>query len=869
MLRHAEMNLQVEEIFHEIADLSAEERAYYFERHGVEGATREEVEALLTFDLGSSASLARAVGHAAQNAIDRFEQAEPKGLRCGPYCLGDRLGRGGMGTVYLAERVDGEVKHRVAVKLLRPGADDPLLRERFLAERQILATLSHRNIARLFDAGHREDGQPYLAMEYIEGKAIDTYAAGLDMRNKIRLFLKVCAAAGYLHRNLVVHRDLKPANILVTAEGEPKLLDFGIAKMLDLTADCTVTCMRMLTPEYASPEQVAGGAVSTATDIYSLGAVLYKLVTGSSPHRFEDDSAEAIALAISKGASTPPSKLAPASKGDLETILLKALRREAQERYATVEQFAEDLESYLEARPIRARKGDAWYRARKFVRRYWLPIAAATLAAGGLAGGALVANHQRGIAQRRFGQVRQLANVFLFDFERSIRDVPGTLDARALVASTGQRYLKQLAAESQYDPALQREIGDGYERLAEIQDSLQSGGGKSPGVTDSLRAALEIHRRLGDDRSSIGTLRRKYIELASLTGYRYQDEHNAREATRWANEAMRLGEEWIRTEPRNPNALVAAAAAFMRGSTTQEVGGQTAAALGSLEKAAAWGESAIAVAPADATTRIIATDAQRIYSELLESVKRYSDALVHGERALRLIEPLCAQRSGDPVLRLKLEAANSAAGMAEHHLGEHDPKHLERALPYLRRSYELADEAMQEDPRNLRNKSLFVAYCSRYCSLLVTTARFEDAAKLYSKAAGVTRELVVLDPNNRRSWYLLGTIQLNLGWMYFKSRQYKRAREAFLAADQGFMHGLAMDPADTVMLECRAGQFEGLARTAWILRDSYEARRQMARCLGVMREMIRRDASVKTYIFDYAGKLQFARQIGLPTTDLD
>ena len=183
---------------------------------------------------------------------------EPKDLPCGPYRLGDLLGRGGMGTVYLAERVDGEVAQRVAVKLLRPGADDPELRQRFLAERQILATLSHPNIARLLDAGHREDGQPYLVMEYVEGKAIDVYTAGLGIRQKITLFLKVCAAVGYLHRNLVVHRDLKPANILVTDEGEPKLLDFGIAKMLDLTTDSTVTGMRMLTPDYASPEQVAG-----------------------------------------------------------------------------------------------------------------------------------------------------------------------------------------------------------------------------------------------------------------------------------------------------------------------------------------------------------------------------------------------------------------------------------------------------------------------------------------------------------------------------------------------------------------------------------------------------------------------------------
>jgi serine/threonine protein kinase len=371
-----EMRNRVEEIFHEVADLSAEARARYFTQQGIDTKTRIEVEALVLFDADSSTSLERDIEQVAQRALARFE---PKGLLSGRYLLGEFLGRGGMGTVYLAERVDGEVAQRVAVKFLRPGADDPQLRQRFLAERQILASLSHPNIARLLDAGHREDGQPYLVMEYVAGQAIDVYTSGLGIRPKIDLFLKVCSAVGYLHRNLVVHRDLKPANILVTREREPKLLDFGIAKMLDLTTDSTVTAMRMLTPDFASPEQVDGGLVSTATDIYSMGAVLYKLLTGRSPHQFGGDSAGAIALAISSGSITPPARLAPALKGDLEFIVLKALRREPQERYATIEQLAEDLENYLESRPIRARKGDAWYRTRKLLRRYWLPVAATVL----------------------------------------------------------------------------------------------------------------------------------------------------------------------------------------------------------------------------------------------------------------------------------------------------------------------------------------------------------------------------------------------------------------------------------------------------------------------------------------------------------
>ena len=442
-----------------------EARAGYFDKHGVDGMTRSEVEALMAFDVRSTDSFETEIGDVARRALERLE---PRDMHCGPYRLGDLLGRGGMGAVYLAERVDGEVVQQVAVKLLRPGANSRELRQAFLAERQILATLSHPNIARLFDAGHCEDGQPYLVMEYVEGKPIDVYTAGLDQRRKITLFLKACAAVGYLHRNLVVHRDLKPANILVTAEGEAKLLDFGIAKMLDLTTDSTATNMRMLTPDYASPEQVTGGAMSTATDVYSLGAVLYKLLTGVSPHQFESNSPGAVALAVSTGKITPPSKLAPGVKSDLEMVLMKALRTEPLERYATIEQFSDDLENYLEARPIRARKGDAWYRTRKFLHRHWLPVAAGVLAVAGLAGGAIVANNQRTIAQQRFVQVRQLSNK-LFDIDVEVRRIPGSTKARQLIVDTSLEYLRRLSGDVQGDPELTLEIGNAYMRVARVQ----------------------------------------------------------------------------------------------------------------------------------------------------------------------------------------------------------------------------------------------------------------------------------------------------------------------------------------------------------------------------------------------------------------
>jgi len=531
------MRIDVDELFHEVADLSAEARAQYFREHGIGTATRQEIEALLKFDSGVSDSLDTDITQVAEFALRRLESQDKL---CGPYKVGELLGRGGMGSVYLAERIDGEVTHQAAVKLLRPGADDPQIRQRFLAERQILASLSHPNIATLLDAGHREDGQPYLVMEYVEGKPIDLYTANLGTRQKIGLFVKVCAAVSYLHRNLIVHRDLKPANILVTDQGEPKLLDFGIAKMLDLSTDLTQTSMRMLTPDYASPEQVTGSPITTASDIYSLGAVLYKLLTGSSPHESEGDSVGVIVAAIFSGRIKPPSSLVPALRGDLESIIMKALRPEPQERYATVEQFAEDLDNFLESRPIRPRKGDAWYRTRKLLRRHWLPAAAAALAIGGLAGGVLVANHQRSIAQRRFVQVRQLSNK-LFDIDTEVRQLTGSTKTRQLIVDASLDYLQRLSADAEGDPQLAVELGNAYMRVARVQGvPISQNLGQMGKADQNLRIAEQFLRSAlaADPKNRIALLRSAQVAhdrmlLARFGGASEDALKFARESAAW------------------------------------------------------------------------------------------------------------------------------------------------------------------------------------------------------------------------------------------------------------------------------------------------------------------------------------------------
>lgn len=250
----------------------------YLANHPAEADTLREVMELLAHDGVSSESLSPSIAGAARAILE----IDGVGARCGPFRLVSVIARGGMGVVYSAERVDGEIHQRAAVKLLHPGWTDAQ-RERFLQEREILAALSHANIAHLLDAGHLNDGQPYLAMEYVDGKPIDQHCQALTTPQKIELFLKVCGAVGYLHRNHLVHRDLKPSNILVTTDGEPKLLDFGISKVLDVAGDRTATALRMLTPRYASPEQASGQPVGRASDIYSLGAVLHTIVTGAPP----------------------------------------------------------------------------------------------------------------------------------------------------------------------------------------------------------------------------------------------------------------------------------------------------------------------------------------------------------------------------------------------------------------------------------------------------------------------------------------------------------------------------------------------------------------------------------------------------------
>ena len=444
-------SIAVRRLFEIAVALPEPERRRVLDDPTVPADVRADVESLLAFDAAPDLSLTSAISNAAVNLIEDRDAA-PAG-EWGPYRKIRLIGTGGMSAVYLAERADGEVQQRAAVKVLS-GAGRRASIERFLQERQLLANMNHPGIARLLDAGRTIAGEPYLVMELVEGVPIDEYAATIDVRDRFELFLRVCDAVSYAHRHLVIHRDIKPSNILVDASGQPKLLDFGIAKLLDAPGDLTNTVDRWLTPNYASPEQRRGEADTTATDVYSLGAVLHTILTGAPPRDTDADATGPLAAA-----GVP---------GDAGYILRKALRAEPAERYASVDALANDIRALLEWRPVQARADDRWYRARRWLRRHRTAAALVAVIAIALSVGFFAVNRERAAAERRFQQVRQLANQVLA-LDAAVADVAGATKARQGIVAISKEYLEALEGDAGNDPALSFELGTAYVRLARAQ----------------------------------------------------------------------------------------------------------------------------------------------------------------------------------------------------------------------------------------------------------------------------------------------------------------------------------------------------------------------------------------------------------------
>jgi tetratricopeptide (TPR) repeat protein len=484
---------------------------------------RRELLAALAADGGGG--FTAVVGRAAAAAADPDPDVAWTGRRIGPYRIVRPLGRGGMGAVYLAVRDDAEFHKQVAIKTLKFELEGGAAVGRFRNERQILAHLEHPNIARLLDGGTTEQGTPYIVLEYVEGLEIAEWCEQrrCSVDDRLRLFCLVCDAVQYSHQHLIVHRDLKPGNILVTADGVPKLLDFGIAKLLDAGALVGLrtidTSGPMMTPDYVSPEQVRGEPVSTATDVYSLGAVLYELLTSARPHAFQSYDPFEIARVVCETDIRPPSERGHRyARGDLDTIVLKAMHRDPSRRYSSVTAFADDIRRYQSGLPVAARPDTRRYRAAKFVRRHRLGVAATTAVVLSLAIGIAFAVHEAQVAQRRFAQVRELANTFLFQLYDQVTPLPGSTAVRASIVETARRYLDGLSQDAGTDPGLIRELAQAYQRLGDVQGTDQASLGQLDDARSSYRKALEMYQRLpARDRSS-PVVRRGMADVLHASG---------------------------------------------------------------------------------------------------------------------------------------------------------------------------------------------------------------------------------------------------------------------------------------------------------------------------------------------------------------
>jgi serine/threonine protein kinase len=704
---------------------------------------------------------------------DTFRRAPTLvGQRIGAYAIVSLLGEGGMGGVWLAERSDGELQQRVAIKFLSAAAHRPGWVERFLRERQLLAALNHQSIVRLLDAGRTEEGLLYLVMEYVEGQSIDRYAADIPVRDRLTLFLHVCDAVAHAHRRLVIHRDLKPSNILVDHAGQPKLLDFGIGKLVDETADSTVTVERVLTPGYASPEQLRGRAHTTSTDIYSLGAVLYKLLTGRSPNEVR-----ATPNSVDRHGPTrdlpPATRLNPDVPADIDYVLRRALREEPEERYMSVEALAGDVRAVLESRPVDARAGDAWYRARKFVLRRWLPIATAALLLLSFGVGLYTTSRERATALRRFAQVRQLANQFIA-LDGEIRNLPGSVNARHRIVSESLKYLNGLGAEGRDDPDLALEIGQAYLQIARVQGVPASVG--NLGELSQAEASLQQADRLVEavlttrpnDRRAL--LTSAEIEHDWMAVVDYQDRRD--EALAHARKAAGQLDRFLGFSGTTPADVDDATHIYANIATAYFNSGQYDQSVRFLRRALEISEGVEAARMRRATALGKLANALTPSGDL-------DGALAAIQESRTILEDVTA-KGGGVAERINLINAlvREGAILGDVVLDRVNLDQPAEALTALKRAVDVAEPLAATDPRDYRSRRL-IASASVYIGAILGRSDPRGALAVYDRALARLQEVAANARTQRDAIVLLAGSSYAARALHHESDARRRLDEAF------------------------------------------------------------------------------------------
>ncbi len=740
---------------------------------------------------------------------------DPMPEQIGPYRILEEIGRGGVGVVYLAAKESAGVRTRVAVKVLKRGMDTDDLLRRFELERQLLAALDHPNIARLLDAGATDDGRPYFVMEHIKGRPLDRYCdeKRLSIRDRLELFKKVCDAVQFAHQNLVVHRDIKPGNILVTDNGDPKLVDFGIAKLLNpnlspVEYEPTAAYVRLMTPEYASPEQVRGDNISTSSDIYSLGVVLFELLTGKRPYRIPsrvldevrrivcEEPPERPSTAVTRveaigtrspssaAASAPPSgpstaqstpsrvaaattivtgpskrdneRLARKLTGDLDNIVLKALRKEPGRRYPSAEQFAQDIQRHIDGFPVTARPDTVSYRARKFVHRHRASVTAASLIAValllGLAGTTYYAREanlalaaetvQRENADRLAGDLREVLSTLAAEVDTAMQ-TRGSTEARQLLFGESKIRLEELETEYPADAALQFDLSIVRERLGDALGGVRSGSSADRG------AALEQYQVALRNREALlknDPENQRLIASTASALIKVGDMLRDTDATEGALTNYQRAESLMLSIPASERTHESArkllAASLSAGQTLDRME-RNASAQTSYQAALVAADEALLSMPndeasqRDRTVALVALgDLARRNGDLTESRRRF-DAAIAQRRALAAASPEGPRQKRD------LGVALYSLATTQIEAGDTDG-----AIKSLTEANDLADALIREDPNDARFRRDSVIYRGKLAEIAYTVGNADDALRLQRETVDATVRLANESPDS-------------------------------------------------------------------------------------------------------------------------
>ncbi len=691
--------------------------------------------------------------------------------RIGAYQVLEEIGHGGMGTVYRAVRGGGEdFQVEVAIKVIGREADESLLLDRFKAERQILARLEHPNIARFLDGGATEDGLLYFVMEYVRGKSLTQYcdSKSLPVSERIELLSKVCDAVAYAHRNLIVHRDLKPDNILVTHDGVPKLLDFGIARILESsglgdTVDQTVTLVRMVTPAYASPEQIRGEPVGVASDIYALGVLLYELLTGRRPYRLgavwaesariiceqEPTHASAAVVSdsdnsteqISRCRSTTPEGLRKRLDGDLDNILAVALRKDPSHRYRSVDQFQQDLDNHLKGRPVTARGNSLLYRSKKFIGRHQLPVAAATLVAVTLcvAGVFTVRESQR--LALRVAADRKLATSFLVDIHKEIARLPGSTPVRQELLAKSLDYLNGLAREAPGDRETQKSLALAYERFTDLLAGVGGAGlGKPADALKTYQSAKKIREQLARQFPRDPEVQ---FELASnymMGSYVVGRVATVAQRRDYDRRALDVSKGLVSQYPENNKYQALLASAYSGLAYTFGLDGQWAEAASLYRQAVPIREECARAAPKDRDAQHELANIHYRIGVLEAQAERPAEAIPELRQALQIQNGLLSSDPADRRTQFEMAGTDHFLGVA---LGT--AKSFPEALACFRQAISIHEAMLATDERDARTRSMLAGNYAEQSTVLLEAGNRNAALKSMERSIQLQQELLALD----------------------------------------------------------------------------------------------------------------------------